>query len=140
MSDQTTAPNGRPLDHTGPPGHWRPAHRVHGWCSACPGIEPWEELVAWRLWEDERHRNARPETPAGDDYPGPEEPEDTELPFFVDSTVKPERCPVCRAEVPSALVSTFTVTTGAGTYTIGSFTYCLTCKASPLTRPEVTHG
>lgn len=53
MSD--TAPNGRPLDHTGPPGHWRSAHRVHGYCSACPGIEPWEELVAWRVREDRLH-------------------------------------------------------------------------------------
>lgn len=57
MSD--TAPNGRPLDHTGTLGHWRSAHRVHGWCAVCPGIEPWEELMAWRLREDARHHAAR---------------------------------------------------------------------------------
>jgi hypothetical protein len=53
-----TAPNGRPLDHTGPLGHWRAAHRVHGWCAACPDIDPWEELWAWRLREDALHAAA----------------------------------------------------------------------------------
>ncbi len=55
MTDAPTAPNGRPLDHTGPLGHWRSAHRVHGWCADCPGIEPWAELMAWRLREDDLH-------------------------------------------------------------------------------------
>lgn len=58
MPDQPTAPNGRPLDHTGTLGHWRAAHRVHGYCADCPGIEPWQELMAWRLREDALHHAA----------------------------------------------------------------------------------
>jgi len=37
-----------PARHQAPPGHSRAGHTVHGWCSLCPGREPWEELVAWR--------------------------------------------------------------------------------------------
>lgn len=46
-----TAPNGQPLARTAPPGHSIIAHQVHGWCSACPGVELWEELHAWRQRE-----------------------------------------------------------------------------------------
>ncbi|MFM9594090.1 hypothetical protein ACKI16_23935 [Streptomyces scabiei] len=49
-----SAPNGRPLENTAPPGHSRSAHRVHGYCAACPGIQLWEELVAWRALENAR--------------------------------------------------------------------------------------
>ena len=38
----------------GPPGHSRPAHRVHGWCSHCPGRTVAEELAAWHVHEDAR--------------------------------------------------------------------------------------
>jgi hypothetical protein len=55
VADQDTPPNGRPPGHTAPPGHSRSAHRVHGFCSACPGVELWEELVAWRRRENSRH-------------------------------------------------------------------------------------
>jgi hypothetical protein len=55
VADPDTAPTGRPLECTAPPGHSRSAHRVHGFCSACPGIELWEELVAWRRRENARH-------------------------------------------------------------------------------------
>lgn len=34
-----------------PPGHSNISHRVHGWCSKCPGREIWEELHAWRIRE-----------------------------------------------------------------------------------------
>lgn len=36
----------------GPLGHSRPAHRVHGWCSHCPGRTVAEELAAWQVRED----------------------------------------------------------------------------------------
>ena len=134
MPDQPTAPNGRPLDHTGPLGHWRSAHHVHGWCADCPGIEPWQELMAWRLREDAAGTTDQASEPSR-----VEEPEDA-LPFFVESTIKPERCPVCRTEEPSLLVSTFTATTTSGTHEIGGFTYCLTCKDTPRSRTEVAHG
>ena len=64
MSDQTTAPNGRPLDHLAPPGHSRAAHGVHGYCSACPGIELWEELLAWRARENASHGSSLPDRAA----------------------------------------------------------------------------
>lgn len=54
MTDHT-APNGRPLEHTTPLGHFIAAHRALGFCSACPGIELWEELVAWRARENDAH-------------------------------------------------------------------------------------
>ncbi|MGV2914555.1 hypothetical protein [Streptomyces alfalfae] len=56
-----TAPNGRPLEHTADIGHSRAAHRAHGFCSACPGIELWEELVAWRARENETHGSGLPD-------------------------------------------------------------------------------
>lgn len=34
--------------------------RVHGWCADCRGIEPWQELMAWRLREDNLHQAAGP--------------------------------------------------------------------------------
>lgn len=64
MSDQATAPNGRPLERLAPPGHSRSSHRVHGYCSFCPGIELWEELVAWRVRENEREEHDRPDRAA----------------------------------------------------------------------------
>lgn len=138
MSDQPTAPNGRPLEHLAPPSHFRAAHGAHGYCSACPGIEPDTELVAWRLREDALHHAAGTTDQAPE--PSADGPEDAELPFFVESTVKPELCPVCLTEEPSLLVSTFTATTESGTYEIGSFTYCLICKDIPRARTEVAHG
>ncbi|MDI9829698.1 hypothetical protein [Streptomyces sp. KAU_LT] len=52
------APNGRPLQVDAPPGHSIIAHQVHGWCSACPDIEVWEELLAWRNRERARMTDA----------------------------------------------------------------------------------
>ncbi len=49
-----------PREHQAPPGHSRAGHRVHGWCSRCPGREVWEELLAWRLRDNE----------VADDYSG----------------------------------------------------------------------
>ncbi|PKA32844.1 hypothetical protein [Streptomyces sp. SM8] len=60
MADQPTAPNGRPLDHTARVGHSTAAHRAHGWCAACPGIEPDTELVAWRARDNALHAAADP--------------------------------------------------------------------------------
>lgn len=67
--DQTpiTAPNGRPLESTAPPGHSLIAHQVHGWCSACPGVELWEEVHAWR----ERERAQVVDAPFTDRAPAP---------------------------------------------------------------------
>lgn len=39
--------------HQAPPGHSRAGHRVHGWCSRCPGREVWEELHAWRTRDNQ---------------------------------------------------------------------------------------
>jgi hypothetical protein len=49
-----TTPNGRPPERTAPPGHSLIAHQVHGWCSKCPDVELWEELLAWRQRERAR--------------------------------------------------------------------------------------
>ncbi|MFD9903913.1 hypothetical protein [Streptomyces sp. NPDC059063] len=56
-----------PTVHVAPPGHSRAGHRVHGWCSRCPGREVWEELLAWRLRENE----SADESPAPDRAPAP---------------------------------------------------------------------
>ena len=32
-----------------PLGHSIPSHRVHGWCSHCPGRSVFEELAAWQV-------------------------------------------------------------------------------------------
>lgn len=54
MCDVTaTAPQAPRLQHVAPPGHSRAGHRVHGWCSLCPGREVWEELAAWRRRDNE---------------------------------------------------------------------------------------
>lgn len=53
MCDETPSPAPPPL-HTAPPGHSRAGHRVHGWCSRCPGREVWEELLAWRTRANEQ--------------------------------------------------------------------------------------
>lgn len=55
MSNADVAPNGRPLEYTVRPGHSRAAHRVHGYCAACPGIEPVDELAAWRARANAHH-------------------------------------------------------------------------------------
>ncbi|MFD5570464.1 hypothetical protein [Streptomyces cadmiisoli] len=52
------APNGCPLEVQAPPGHSIIAHHVHDWCSKCPGIELWEELLAWRNRERARITDA----------------------------------------------------------------------------------
>ncbi|MFF4900447.1 hypothetical protein [Streptomyces sp. NPDC001068] len=62
-----TAPNGRRLEHDAPPGHSLIAHQVHGWCSACPGVELWEELHACR----QHQRAAQDNPPATDRAPHP---------------------------------------------------------------------
>lgn len=54
-------------DVPAPPGHSRAGHRVHGWCSKCPGRELWEELHAWRSRENEQFDS----TPAPDRSPDP---------------------------------------------------------------------
>lgn len=70
MSDTTTPDlyvKEPPKLHTAPPGHSRAGHRVHGWCSMCPGRELWEELLAWR-----RRDNAlADDSPAPDRAPHP---------------------------------------------------------------------
>lgn len=124
-----TAPNGRPLDHTGPVGHWRAAHRVHGWCADCPGIEPWQELMAWRLREDALHHAAEPEAPEGGT-----------LPFIVDSTATPRPCPSCPTAEDSLLIFTLTATTASGMHPIGTFAYCPRCHGTPRTPTETAHG
>ncbi|MGW5925247.1 hypothetical protein ACWF2L_03235 [Streptomyces anulatus] len=43
------------LVHDAPPGHSRAAHRALGFCSACADRELWEELLAWRVRENEQH-------------------------------------------------------------------------------------
>jgi hypothetical protein len=53
--------------HTAPPSHSRAGHRVHGWCSRCPGREVWEELLAWRT----RANNKDDESAAPDRAPHP---------------------------------------------------------------------
>ncbi len=60
-----TAPNGRPLEATAPYGHSTASHRAHGYCSACPGIEMWEELVAWRARDNAAHGITRPDRAEG---------------------------------------------------------------------------
>lgn len=56
-----------PDSHTAPPGHSIAGHRVHGWCSKCPGREVWEELHAWRARDNE----AQDGPPATDRAPHP---------------------------------------------------------------------
>lgn len=51
MTDET-------VQHKAPLGHSRAGHRVHGWCSLCPGREVWEELLAWRTRENDQHDEA----------------------------------------------------------------------------------
>ncbi|MGW4731825.1 hypothetical protein ACWEQC_22125 [Streptomyces shenzhenensis] len=68
------------------------------------------------------------------------EDEDAELPFFVDIAARREPCLVCRNEEPSLLTSTFTATTGNGTYEIGCFACCLVCQDAPYQHPEAAHG
>ncbi|MFJ2205944.1 hypothetical protein [Streptomyces microflavus] len=46
------------LVHDAPPGHSIAAHRALGFCSACPGREFWEELLAWRTRDNERDGSA----------------------------------------------------------------------------------
>jgi hypothetical protein len=65
VADTQTAPNGRPLEHAAPPGHSLIAHQIHGWCSACPDVEMWEELHAWR----QRERAAVDDAPFTDRAP-----------------------------------------------------------------------
>ncbi|WP_399879965.1 hypothetical protein ACGH7X_00065 [Streptomyces sp. BBFR51] len=52
-----------PKVHVAPPGHSRAGHRVHGWCSRCPGRELWEELLAWRTRDNELHDDADAKAP-----------------------------------------------------------------------------
>lgn len=51
----TIAEEMRELTRQGLAGHSRAAHRVHGWCSKCPGRELWEEILAWRQRENQVH-------------------------------------------------------------------------------------
>lgn len=46
------------LTRTAPLGHSIPAHRVHGYCSLCQGRTVEEELIAWQLHEQARHKSA----------------------------------------------------------------------------------
>lgn len=57
--------------------------------------------------------------------------EPSELPFFVDSSIRREHCPECRRDEDTLLVSTFTATTRTGAHTIGGWSYCLQCQATP---------
>ena len=53
-----------PNSHEIPLGHSTPAHRVHGWCSHCPGRSVAEEVAAWQV--DALDRTATT-APGGDD-------------------------------------------------------------------------
>lgn len=62
MADPDVDQGAPPLQHTAPPGHSRAGHRVHGWCSLCPGREVWEELQAWRA-RDNKATDGTPGVP-----------------------------------------------------------------------------
>ncbi|MGW3736659.1 hypothetical protein [Streptomyces sp. NPDC005148] len=46
-----------------PLGHSIPAHRVHGWCSHCPGRSLAEEVAAWQVDAEERHAAEEADSP-----------------------------------------------------------------------------
>ncbi|MFD5788584.1 hypothetical protein ACFWH1_18420 [Streptomyces sp. NPDC127037] len=53
------------LSHV-PLGHSIPAHRVLGWCSHCPDRSLAQEVAAWQLDAQARHKEADAATPAED--------------------------------------------------------------------------
>ncbi|NEA42766.1 hypothetical protein [Streptomyces sp. SID11385] len=101
-----------------PVGHSRAAHRVHGWCSHCPGRTAAEEVIAWRSEAADRH--------AAEDWIG-----DEGGPF--DASTAWRKCPECG--VAGALsVVTVTVQSTSSPKRAGGWAYCLNCEAVPQER------
>ncbi|MEZ0073604.1 hypothetical protein [Planotetraspora sp. GP83] len=104
-----------------PIGHSRAAHAVHGWCSHCNGRTAADEVVAWRVRENNRTGYGDHDDPDGPPTAG------EQVPLLGD--LRHGWCPHCRALTLS--MATISAVTDAGVTVIGGYAVCESCGWSP---------
>jgi hypothetical protein len=108
-----------PADFHPPPGHSRAAHRVHGWCGDCRGHTALEEVIAWRVRENEVHeRVERARGEAG------------LVPAITVTAADPTECPECGNPALS-VVTVFAPRRDGGQAQAGGWALCSSCYATP---------
>lgn len=110
-----------------PLGHSIPAHRVHDWCSHCPGRSLAEEVAAWQVDAQARHKAEKATETVT------EPAQDNEAPYvspnIAASTRPNRRCADCeQTTVHVVVVTTFV---GSEERPIGEWAVCSSCGTCP---------